>query len=130
SGARIQGGSNDASCVLQIRAGSHSVLLPGDIEAAGEAQLLRDSGPGTGSDNSLRSDLMVAPHHGSATSSGSGFIAATQPAFAVYSAGYRSQFGHPAARVTERYAQAGARAFNTALSGALHFRIGPAGALA
>src|SRR5690606_14860035 len=126
--AGFEGGSNDASCVLQIRAGGHSVLLPGDIEAAGETRLLRHNGPGTGA--SLRSDLVVAPHHGSATSSGSGFIAATQPAFVVYSAGYRSQFGHPAAAVTERYAQAGARAFNTALSGALHFRIGHAGALA
>src|SRR5690606_41937781 len=80
--------------------------------------------------HSLHDALPISPHHGSATSSGSGFIAATHPAFVVYSAGYRSQFGHPAARVTERYAQAGARAFNTALSGALHFRIGPAGALA
>ena len=127
----FRGDSNDASCVLQIRAGEHVVLLPGDIEAAGEAQLLRDHGiAATGSGNRLRSDLVVAPHHGSATSSGGDFVAATQPAFVVYSAGYRSQFGHPAAAVTERYAQAGARAFNTALSGALHFRIGHAGPMA
>lgn len=127
-------GANDGSCVLQIKAGSHTVLLPGDIEMAGELELLRghepDPHPGNSPDHPLRSDLVVAPHHGSATSSSAAFVAATQPAFVVYSAGYRSQFGHPAAVVTGRYAQIGAQSFNTALAGALTFRIGNTGEMA
>ena len=127
----FKGGGNDGSCVLQVRAGAHSVLLPGDIEAAGEAQLLgaHEVSLADGSAHPLRSNVVIAPHHGSATSSSIRFVAATQADFVVYSAGYRSQFGHPAALVTDRYAQAGADAFNTALTGALHFRIGRAGAL-
>lgn len=49
---------NDASLVLRLACGGRSILLPGDIEAAAQQQLLS-----TGTD--LRADVLVAPHHGS-----------------------------------------------------------------
>lgn len=74
----------------------------------------------------LRVDLLIAPHHGSNTSSSADFLATVAPVTVVYSAGYRSQFGHPASAVAERYADLGIQAWNTALSGALSFTLGNA----
>lgn len=109
---------NDSSCVLRIAAGGHSILVPGDIEAGAEKMLVRSSGA------ALASDVLVAPHHGSSTSSSAAFLAAVQPRIVLYSAGYRSQFGHPTPAVVARYDALGAEPYNTALSGALTMRLG------
>ncbi|MCB1649396.1 MAG: DNA internalization-related competence protein ComEC/Rec2 [Pseudomonadales bacterium] len=111
---------NDSSCVLRIEAGGQVALLTGDIERPAEARLL------AGQHDLLRADLLIAPHHGSNTSSSPAFIAAVAPHTVVFSAGYRSQFGHPAPGVAERYHALGIRAWNTALSGALGFVLGDA----
>lgn len=96
--AGVQGDGNAASCVLRVQAANGAaVLLTGDIEAAQEAQLLR-----TG--QNLRADVLVAPHHGSRTSSSAAFLAAVAPHTVVVQAGYRNRFGHPAAPVLQRYA--------------------------
>lgn len=115
---------NDSSCVLRIEAGGQSILLSGDIERAAEAQLVRDQ------PEQLASDVLVAPHHGSRSSSTAAFVAAVSPTIVLYSAGYRSQFGHPSAEVVQRYEASGAVAYNTALSGALTLRLGGESALA
>lgn len=104
--------SNNSSCVLRIE-GSFSVLLPGDIERAAEARLLRAHGDG------LASDLVLAPHHGSRTSSTAAFVRAVKPAVVVHAAGWRSRFGHPRPEVVERYAETGARQYTTGVSGAV-----------
>lgn len=111
---------NDSSCVLRIEAGGQVALLTGDIERSAEARLLAGQG------DRLRADLLIAPHHGSNTSSSPAFIAAVAPQTVVFSAGYRSQFGHPAPGVAERYHALDIRAWNTALSGALGFVLGGA----
>lgn len=109
---------NDSSCVLRIEAGGQSVLLSGDIERATEALLVREQR------EQLTSDVLVAPHHGSRSSSTAAFVAAVNPTLVLYSAGYRNQFGHPSADVVERYVASGAVAYNTALSGALTLQLG------
>ncbi len=109
---------NDSSCVLRIEAGEQSVLLPGDIESGAERRLLQSHGA------ALASDVLIAPHHGSGTSSSMRFLEAVQPGVVLYSAGYRSQFGHPVADVVARYEALGAVPYNTALSGALSLRLG------
>lgn len=116
AGEAYQG--NDSSCVLRIRAGEAVALLSGDIERGAEAALLSLEG------EALASQLLIAPHHGSQTSSTLPFLAAVQPRFVVVSAGYRSQFGHPAPQVAQRYEAQGIRVWNTALSGALEFTLG------
>ena len=95
---------NAMSCVLRIseaRVGGHSVLLTGDIEREQEAALVVNHGAG------LRSDVLIVPHHGSRTSSTAAFLDAVQPGVAVFLAGYRNRFGHPAADVLARYLERG-----------------------
>lgn len=88
--------ANASSCVLRVRAASGSgVLLAGDIEAPEEVALLR-----AGVD--LRADLLLLPHHGSATSSTPAFLAAVAPRLAFAQSGYRNRHGHPALIVQTR----------------------------
>ena len=94
--------SNAMSCVLRVSGGGRSALLVGDIERDQEAQLVAAQG------DALRSDVLVVPHHGSRTSSSRAFIEAVQPKIAVFQAGYRNRFGHPAPDVVERYRSRGA----------------------
>src|SRR5262245_26030582 len=54
---------NNGSCVLRVAAGTHAALLTGDIEREAEAELL-ETLPAM-----LRADVLLVPHHGSATSS-------------------------------------------------------------
>ena len=119
-GARISG--NNSSCVLHIRWQDISVLLPGDIESTAEYQLL-DSGSLV--DRSLQEspslDLLVAPHHGSKTSSTPRFVRQLRPKQVVFSAGYQHQFGHPHPSVSKRYVDAGSGIWNTAEQGAITF---------
>ncbi|MDB5967710.1 MAG: internalization-related competence protein ComEC/Rec2 [Hydrocarboniphaga sp.] len=104
---------NDGSCVLAIGAAPHRLLLTGDIEAAAERRLIDKHAP------ELRSEVLVAPHHGSRSSSGADFVAAVHPRLVIYGAAWRSHFGHPRAEVTARYAAIDARQYVTGVSGAL-----------
>jgi competence protein ComEC len=88
---------NALSCVLRIAAGGQSALLVGDIERPQEAALLAREGGG------LRSTVLLAPHHGSKTSSSADFLQAVQPEWVLIQAGYRNRYGHPAAEVVARY---------------------------
>lgn len=110
---------NDSSCVLQVRTGPLALLLPGDIEAAAEAALVRQFG------DRLASAVLVAPHHGSNTSSSLAFVTAVAPRYVVYATGYRNRFGHPRPQVTDRYRRLGTIPLYTTHSGMLHFVLQP-----
>jgi competence protein ComEC len=88
---------NDSSCVLKVTTASGTVLLPGDIESRTEAQLVARAG------ERLRTTFLIAPHHGSRTSSSELLLDALQPSAVAFTAGYRNRFGHPKAEVMERY---------------------------
>ena len=108
---------NDASCVLQVHSRYGSILLPADIEAKAEKKLLEKWG------NQLRSEILVAPHHGSKTSSTSAFIDAVAPRYVLFPAGYRSRYRHPHPDVVRRYAERGVVLRDSAASGALELRL-------
>jgi competence protein ComEC len=114
--------SNNSSCVLHI-AGPFDALLPGDIERGAEARLLRAHR------DALSADLLLSPHHGSGTSSTTGFIAAVAPQVVIHPAGWRSRYGHPRRDVVERYDEAGARQHVTGVEGALRVYRDADGAL-
>jgi competence protein ComEC len=108
--------SNAMSCVLRVSNGRASALLTGDIEREQEAWLVATQ-PQT-----LASEVLVVPHHGSKTSSTPAFLDAVQPQVAVFQAGYRNRFGHPAADVLARYAQRGIAVVESPGCGAWHWR--------
>jgi competence protein ComEC len=97
---------NDASLVLRVEHGAVAILLPGDVEAEGEAALLARP-------EALRAELVKLPHHGSATSSTPAFVAATAARFAVATVGRDNRFGFPAPAVVERWRAAGAEVLRT-----------------
>jgi len=66
-------------------------------------------------------DILLAPHHGSHTSSTAEFVAQVHPKTVIYSAGFHNQHGHPHADIKARYLAAGATPLNTAFAGALEF---------
>ncbi|MGZ8183359.1 MAG: DNA internalization-related competence protein ComEC/Rec2 [Methylobacter sp.] len=108
---------NDNSCVLKIESKHGTVLLTGDIEAAAESWLIQTYG------EDLTADVLVAPHHGSKTSSTSGFLQAIQPEYVLIPAGYKNQFGHPHKDVLARYRQVDAIWLNSADSGAITVNV-------
>ncbi|MDX1824744.1 MAG: hypothetical protein R3354_08490, partial [Thiohalomonadales bacterium] len=69
-------------------------------------------------------DALVAPHHGSNTSSTAAFIRAVGPSYVLFPVGYRNRYGFPRSAVVERYAQAGVRMLDTASAGAIRFELG------
>ncbi|MDR2853050.1 MAG: DNA internalization-related competence protein ComEC/Rec2 [Burkholderiaceae bacterium] len=133
--------TNAMSCVLRIRAGrpadatdatdaaaaagaataeavsAGAALLPGDIERPQEAALVARSPPGA-----LAAQLLLAPHHGSKSSSSDGFLDAVAPRMVWAQAGYRNRFGHPAPAVLQRYAAHGISAIDTPHCGAIGWR--------
>lgn len=110
---------NDASCVLSVSGPGGRVLLTGDIEAAAERRLVAAYG------DALDADVLVVPHHGSASSSTTVFLDAVSPAYALVPAGWRNRWGFPAAAVRSRLHAAGAETFVSGRTGALRVEIGP-----
>jgi competence protein ComEC len=112
---------NDQSCVLRISAGERHILLTGDIEKASEARLLQLH------PDKLPADLLVAPHHGSRSSSGPAFVAAVNPPYVVFTAGYRNRFHHPHPEVVRRYTKQGSHILRSDRDGAISIDLEPAG---
>jgi len=111
------GSENDLSCVLKITNASGSILLTGDIEKLAENLLLQHHR------NNLQSTVLVAPHHGSKTSSSLEFIQAINPKVVLFPVGYRNRYNFPHNSVIARYIKQNTQLFNSAVHGAIsiHF---------
>lgn len=94
---------NDASVVGIAQVGGLRILLPGDIEPAGQARALREARR-AGID--LRVHVLKLPHHGSARQDAR-FFRASGAQLAVASAGRDNDYGHPAAAALSLSAEAG-----------------------
>jgi competence protein ComEC len=103
---------NDSSLVLKITFGKISFLIPGDISAEVEKQLIK-------SKIDLRSDVLVVPHHGSGYSSSAEFIKAVACRYAIVSAGKANVFHHPHPSTLQRYKEAGVNILRTDRDGAV-----------
>ena len=103
---------NDDSIVLDIRVGSVSVILAGDVGKEGEQAILSALEPG-------RLTVLKAGHHGSATSSTPELLEALRPAAAIFSAGRDNRFGHPHPAVLARFEAMGTAIFRTDRDGAV-----------
>ncbi|MGD8789689.1 MAG: DNA internalization-related competence protein ComEC/Rec2, partial [Burkholderiales bacterium] len=111
-------GDNDRSCVMRIQSAHGTVLLPADIERRSERQLLATASP------LLRADVLVAPHHGSGSSSSEAFVEAVAARAVVFPVGYMNRYGHPAPLVVARYVETGAMTMRTDQTGAVIVRFG------
>ncbi len=111
---------NNHSCVLRVSVGQHAVLLAADIERDGESELLS-------SGEVLRSDILVAPHHGSKSSSSTDFIDAVAPRWVLFPVGYRNRYGFPHAEVLTRYYERSVSPRRTDAEGAVQFELTPEG---
>lgn len=109
---------NAHSCTLKVSAGGVSMLLAGDIEASQEAMLV-DAMPGK-----LRSTVLLAPHHGSGTSSTPPFLDAVAPRIAVFQVGYRNRYHHPKPQVEARYVERGIERLRSDTDGAVLLNFG------
>ena len=99
---------NDRSCVLRISTRDVSLLLTGDIEDAAERRLVKryrnkGSAPFFQYVSGLKSDVLVAPHHGSRTSSTPVFAKAVSPDIVIFPVGYRNRFKLPNQDIIFRY---------------------------
>jgi competence protein ComEC len=109
--------SNDMSCVLKVTSAHGSALLTGDIETASEQALSKRQG------GRLRADVLLAPHHGSRTSSSPEFLVAVGARTVIFPVGYRNRFRHPNEAVWRRYEETGAQLLRTDRDGAVTLRF-------
>ena len=94
--------SNNTSCVLRITDGENTLLLPGDIERSAEYALLQK-------EKTMSADVLVAPHHGSLTSSTNIWVKRVQPQTVIYTQGFENRWAFPNKSVYERYKHHGAK---------------------
>ncbi len=106
---------NRGSCVLRAQALGGSLLLTGDLGQREEAALLGVPGMAAG----LRSDLLVAGHHGSRGSTSEPFLAAVAPRVVALQAGLLNRYGHPHLEVVQRVLARGLAVRRSDLEGAL-----------
>lgn len=107
---------NDSSCVLSVRGPAISLLLTGDISHVVERRL---------AERGLEKyTVLVAPHHGSSTSSSQALIDAARPGWAIISAASGNRFDFPRADVLERFSKSGVPTLNTARCGGIRMIAG------
>jgi competence protein ComEC len=104
---------NDRSLVIRLSYHGISFLFPGDLEKAGEKVLLSRS------HRSLRSHILLAPHHGSRSSCSEPFIRRVDPGLCVISCGVSNPFGFPHPEILKRLAERNCRVLRTDESGAI-----------
>jgi competence protein ComEC len=108
---------NTRSCTLKISIGDQAILLPGDLEAAQEADLV------TSHLDRLPASVLLAPHHGSGTSSTLPFLQAVKPGIALFQVGYRNRYRHPKQEVFDRYGELGIKRLRSDAMGAISLRF-------
>lgn len=109
--------TNARSCVLKITSAHGSVLLPADIERKDEQALLARDG------DKLRATVLIAPHHGSNTSSNDAFVQKVDPSLAIFTVGYLNRYNHPRETVISRYHNLGSQLMRSDKDGAILIRF-------
>ncbi|MFJ5764821.1 DNA internalization-related competence protein ComEC/Rec2 [Lysinibacillus sp. NPDC093210] len=109
---------NDDSIVLFIQQQSFHALLTGDLEEAGERQLIKLYGQ-----QLANITLLKAGHHGSKTSSIEPFVELLQPSLTVFSAGRNNRYQHPHDIVVERFKKRRLATKTTSIDGTIEVTI-------
>lgn len=129
--------NNAMSCVVKVSSQSGSVLIPGDIEKASEYGLITREINASRKINGAReiqeisakesalipsfsnlsADILIAPHHGSKTSSTDIFIEHVAPEAVIFTQGYENRWQFPASEVAMRYKHHGVKQYLTSYHG-------------
>ncbi|MFW5431724.1 MAG: DNA internalization-related competence protein ComEC/Rec2 [Methylophilaceae bacterium] len=104
---------NNRSCVIKVTSRYGSILLTGDVEKESEQLLLKTH------KYKLASDVIVAPHHGSKTSSTESFIKAVNAKHVIFTVGYLNRFKHPKSTIIARFASRGSQDYRSDHHGAI-----------
>ncbi len=110
------GGGNEEGLSLLASQGEFDVLLTGDMNAAVEGRLLKYG-------HLPRIELLVAGHHGAATSTSEALLTALRPRWAAISCGRDNVYGHPAPEALERLGAAGCHVYRTDHMGTITFSV-------
>lgn len=101
--------ANDASVVLLVEAAGLRLLLTGDLEPPGQAEVAALVG-------ALDVDVLKVPHHGSPHQD-LDWLTSLRPEVALVSVGADNDYGHPAPSVVRGLEGVGARVLRTDLDG-------------
>ncbi len=105
---------NAGLCVLAAGE-KYDILMTGDLSEQAEYRLL--------STHELpHAAVLVAGHHGAASSTSEALLRAVKPETVLISVGADNRFGHPADETLRRIAKAGAAVYRTDLSGTITIR--------
>jgi competence protein ComEC len=106
--------TNNNSLVVKVSYGEASFLFAGDIMAPAERELVELAGS-----RRLSSRVLIAPHHGSRSSSSAHFLQAVDPEVVVVSCSRNGRFSFPHPEILKRYKDMGVSIFRTDLNGAV-----------
>ena len=115
---KVFSSENNNSCVLRVETQWGALLLTGDIEKEAEMSLLN---------NQLEAKVLIAPHHGSKTSSTFAFLKKVSPEIILIPAGAPNRFGFPHKDVLARYDAIGAKNLITGKEGAISIKLKKSG---
>ena len=110
---------NSNSLVLYVEYLGTSFLFTGDLEADAEETLV-DS-------YALECDVLKAGHHGSSTSTSEEFLMATNPTYAVISAGRNNRYGHPHYETLDLLENDDVKIYRTDTDGDITFKVSEKG---
>jgi len=92
--------TNGQSIVIRAQIGNAACILPGDLPAWAESLLVVQGAE-------LRSQLLIAGHHGSRNSNSIAWLAAVSPEMVAISCGRYNSYGHPDPEMLARVSAAG-----------------------
>jgi len=104
--------TNNDAIVMKLTFGDVSILLPSDISEPTENNLVK-------SGKSLKSQIMLVPHHGGSTSSTIPFLNRVKPEVAMISCGAENVYNDPRPDVLRRYLRIGTKIMRTDINGAI-----------
>lgn len=116
---------NQDSMVLMLEEDGQQILLTGDVEKEGEAELTRVlKSYQEKRKQSKKVKILKTAHHGSKNATQEDFLQVYEPNTALISAGRKNRYGHPAEETLERMKEAGTIYYNTAAVGAIEVQFG------
>lgn len=119
----IEGQDENSNCsVFMINYKKHKILITGDLDSEGEAQML-EYYKGT---DKLKADILKIGHHGSKSSTSDEFLDVVDPEACVIQVG-KNNYGHPNAKVIEKCIKKDIMLFRNDINGAVGISFTKAG---